>query len=90
MLFHVNHELTSSLFHEITWAEYQKIWFLFHIISWNKKTSEGTDTFSLVWVIYEVKICEKKMKNIILRKKQRVAKREKKMENQLSLKENEI
>ena len=30
------------------------------------------------------------MKNIILRKKQRAAKREKKMANQLSLKEDEI
>ena len=35
--------------------------------------------------MYEIKICEKKMKNIILRIKQRVAKREKKMANQLSL-----
>ena len=69
----------------------KKFWYIFHVISWNKKTSEGNDKFSHVWVIYEVNICEKKMKNTILRKKQHVAKTEKeKKANQLSLKEEEI
>ena len=64
-------------FHEITWAEYQKVLICIHVISWNKKTSKGTDTFSHVWVIYEVKICEKKGK-ILYWEKKCVAKREKK------------
>ena len=90
MLFHVN-QLTSSCFMQnASWMNIKKFWYLFHVISWNKKTSKETDTFSHVWVIYEVKIWEKKMKNTILRKKQRVAKREKKMANQISLKEDEM
>ena len=55
-------------------------------MSWNKKTLKRTDTVSHVWVIYEVKICEKKMKNTILRKKQHVAKRERERKKGKSIK----